>query len=307
MTINRNQFPLLLEPKLSNIWNEAYPNYPVEWPQMFNTRTSQKAQTTDYKMTDFGTLRYKAEGEDVSYDEPINGPTKVYTPVTYGLGYKVTAEMRRHELYGQIDRLENALLKSAVDNQETLAALILNNGFSATAPAGSDGYSATGFDGLALFSTAHTRLDGGATQGNRPSADVDFGLTAVQNMVIAFHTLKDDRGRPQQIRPRLLIIHPNDIMTAREIINSELKPGTANNDINALREDNLSFMVSHYLTDGDAWFARADVHDASFVWDLRPETSMDTDFDSEDLKRKVLQAAATGFGEWRGWYGSPGA
>lgn len=312
MTITRAQFQVLLEPKLSNIWNEAYPGWPVEWTRLLNTRNTQKATVTDFKMTDFGPLRFKSEGGSVQYDDPINGPTKTYQPVTYGLGYKVTMEMRRHELYGQIDRLESALMKSAIDNQETFGALVLNNGFSATAPANSDGYSATGFDGLALFSTAHTRLDGGATQGNRPATDVDLGLTAVQNAVIAFETLKDDRGRPSLIRPRMLVVHPNDKFTAREITGSEYKPGTANNDINALRDEGLSFMVSHYVSDADAWFLLGDKHDLNFIWDLRPETSMSDpgsgdDFDTEDIRRKVLQAFATSFGEWRGTYGSSGA
>ncbi len=214
--------------------------------------------------------------------------------------------MQRHELYGQIDRLEGALMKSAIDNQEILAALVLNNGFSATVPAGADGYSATGFDGLALFSTAHTRLDGGATQANKPATDVDIGLTALQNAVIAYHGFKDDRGRPQMIRPRTLIVAPGDIFTAREILQSEYKPGTANNEVNAIKEEGLLYFVSHYMTDADAWFLLGDQTDLNFIWDLRPVTSMDDDFDSEDVKRKVLQAFTTGFGEWRGTYGSSG-
>ncbi len=306
MTITRAQFQFLLEPKLSNIWNEGYPTYPVEWPRFLNVRSTQKANVTDLKMTDFGPMRYKAEGENVTYDDAIQGPTKVYTPVTYGLGYKVTAEMQRHELYGQIDRLESALMKSAIDNQEILGALVLNNGFSATAPAGSDGYSAVGFDGLQLFTTAHTRLDGGAVQANRPATDVDIGLAALQNGVIAYHQFKDDRGRPQMIRPRLLCVAPGDLFTARELLQSEYKPGSANNDINALKEEGLQYFVSHYFTDADAWFLIGDQTDVNFIWDMRPATSMDTDFDSEDIKRKVLQAFATGFGEWRGTYGSSG-
>ncbi len=307
MTINRAQFMLLLEPKISNIWNEQYPAYAVEWPSYLNVRSTQKATITDYKMSDFGPLRYKAEGADIQYDDALNGPTKIYQPVSYGLGYKITDEMLRHELYGQMDRLEGALMKSAVDNQEILSALVFNNGFSATAPANSDGYSATGFDGLALFSTAHTRLDGGATQANRPATDVDLSLAAVQNAVIAYHQLKDERGRPQMIRLRKLFIHPNDVFTAREILNSEYKPGTANNDVNALREEGMSYQVLHYLTDGDAWFAQGDTHDLNFIWDKRPVTSMDEDFESDDVKRKVVQAFAVGFGEWRGTYGSQGA
>lgn len=303
MTITRAQFLVLLEPKISNIWNEAYPQYPVEYTAFTNARMSRKATTTDFKMTDFGSLRLKGEGENIQYDDPIAGGTKAYTPVRFALGYKVTQEMIDHELYGQVDKLERALMKSAVDAQEISAARILNNGFGTTS---TDEYSATGFDGLQLFSTAHTRIDGGANQRNRPTTDVDLSVTAVQNMIIDFNTLKDDRGRPSMIRPRLIIVNPQDQFTAKEILQSEYKPGTANNEINALKDEGLSFTVSHYLTDTDAWYAIGDQHDLNVVWDIRPRTGMQEDWDAEVIKRKVVQGLATGFGEWRGAWGTSG-
>src|SRR5512146_1621166 len=181
MTITRAQAIALLEPKLSNIWQEAYPQWPVEYTSFMNIRTTRKATITDFKMTDFGQLRLKGEGDNIVYDDPIFGTTRIYQPVRYALGYKITQEMIDHELYGQTTKLEKALMKSAVDAQEVSAMLVPNNAFSATASAPE--YSSTGFDGLQLCSTAHTRLDGGPTQRNRPTTDVDLSVTGVQNMV----------------------------------------------------------------------------------------------------------------------------
>lgn len=304
MTITRAQFVELLEPKISNIWNEAYPQRSVEYTRFVNIRTTGKATVTDYKMTDFGSLRLKGEGESIQYDDPISGPSQTYTPVRFALGYKVTDEMLKNDLYGQITRLEKALIKSAVDGQEVAAAYILNNGFGTTS---ADGFKATGFDGLGLFSTAHTRLDGGATQRNRPSTDVDLSPTAVQNMLTDFENLKDDRGRPSLIRPKTLIISPEDKFTAKEILQSEYKPGTANNDINALKDEGLSFMVSHYKTDTDAWIVIGDMHDLNYIWETRPRTATEEDFDSEVIKHKCVQGMFVGFGEWRGTWGTSGA
>jgi hypothetical protein len=304
MTITRAQFATLLEPKYSNIWNEAYPQRAVEYTAFVNIRTTGKAVVTDHKMTDFGPLRLKGEGEPIQFDDPIDGPDQTYTPVRFALGYKVTDEMLKNDLYGQITKYEKALIKSAVDGQETIAALLLNNGFSTTA---ADGFKATGFDGLQLFSTAHPRLDGGANQRNRPSTDVDISPTAVQNMYIDFRNLKDDRGRPSLIRPKLLIISPEDEFTAQEILQSEYKPGTANNDINALKDKGLSYMVSSYKgSNTDDWFAIGDTHDLNFVWETRPRSATEEDFDSEVIKHKVVQGFAVGFGEWRGTWGSSG-
>lgn len=303
MTIVRSQFQVLLEPKISNIWNEAYPQRAVEYTAFVNVRTTGKATVTDYKMTDFGALRLKGEGEAVQYDDPISGPQKTYTPVRFALGYKVTREMRKHDLYGQIDRLERALIKSAVDLQEVTAAYLLNNAFGTTS---ADGFSATGFDGLGLCSTAHTRLDGGANQRNRPSTDADLSPSSLQNALIDFENYKDDRGRPSLIRPKLLIISPEDKFTAKEILESEYKPGTANNDINALKGEGLSFMVSHYKTDTDAWFLIGDQHDLNYIWDERPRNDSEEDFDTEVLKHKVVEGMFVGFGEWRGVWGTSG-
>lgn len=305
MTITRAQAIALLEPKLSNIWQEAYPQWPVEYTSWMNIRTTRKATITDFKMTDFGQLRLKGEGENITYDDPIFGPTRIYQPVRYALGYKITQETIDHELYGQTTKLEKALMKSAVDGQEISSMLVLNNGFNTTGATAE--YTTTGFDGLALFSTAHTRLDGGPTQRNRPTTDVDLSVTGVQNMVIDFNILKDDRGRPSMIRPKLLIVNPQDIFTARELLQSEYKPGTANNEINAVREEALTFMVSHYKTDTLSWFCVGDQHDLNLIWDVRPSSAMEDDFDSMVVKRRVLQGYAVGFGEWRGAWGTSGA
>lgn len=299
MTVTRAQFQILLEPKLRNIWNQSWPPRPLEYPRFTNVTSSRKAQETDFKMTGLGAMQSKAEGADVTYGDPIPGGTKVYTHTANALGYKITQEMQRHELYGQISKLETSLMRSAVQQQETDAATILNNGFSTAT---------TGFvSGESLFSTSHARLDGGTAQANRPSTDISLGVTALQNGVIQFHAWLDDRGRPFLSVPRLLIIHPNDLMTARELLGSDYKPGTANNEINALREDNLQYMVSHFVTDTNAWYMLGDNHDLNFIWDLRPQLDMDEDFDSKDIKRTLVQAYSEGFGEWRGTYGTSGS
>ena len=301
--ITRAQYLVFLEPKLSNIWHEAFPARPLEYPAFVNVRTTKKRTVTDAKTGDFGPLRVKPEGENIVYDDPLAVQTIEYTPVRFALGYKITQEMMDHELYGQVEKYERALIKSAIDLQETKAALLFNNGFGTT---DDDGFEATGFDALQLFSTAHTRLDGGATWRNRPSADVDLSVTGLQNASIDVENLLDDRGRPQLVRPRLLAINPEDRFTAKELLESEYKPGTANNEINALRDEGLSYMVSHYISDADAWFLICDQHDFNWIWDEKPRGGMQEEFDSEVIKRKVVEGFFVGHGEARGVWGTSG-
>lgn len=296
--ITRAQFLALLEPKLRNVWNDSLPAWATLYTRFVNVGSSKKAQETDYMLTGLGSMVSIPEGENVTYGDPLGGNQKVYTHATNGLGYKITDEMIRHELYGQMVKMEKSLLASAMDKQETDAASILNNAFST---------SYAGFvSGESLCSTSHSRLDGGTANANRPSTDISLGVTALQNAIIAYLGWKNDRGRPVRSTPKLLIIHPNDVMTARELLGSTLKPGTTNNEINALREDNLTYMVNPYLTDTNAWFLQGTEHDLNFIWDLRPELSTETDFDSKVVKRMVRQGYSFGYGAWFGMYGSSG-
>jgi hypothetical protein len=303
MTILRSQYLVFLEPKLSNIWHEAFPARPTEYTAYVNMRTTRKRAVTDAKTGDFGPMVVKPEGEDVKFDDPLGVQTVEYIPVRFALAYKITQEMIDHELYGQVDKYERALIKSAIDLQEVKGALLFNNGFGTT---DDDGFEAAGFDGLQLFSTAHTRLDGGANFRNRPSTDVDLSVTGLQNALIDIENQVDDRGRPQLIRPRLVLINPEDRFTAKEILESEYKPGTANNEVNALKDEGLSFMVSHYLTDNDAWFVLGDQHDLNWIWDQKPRGGMEEDWNAEVIKRKVVEGFACGHGEARGVWGTSG-
>jgi hypothetical protein len=303
MTISRTQFVTLLEPKISEIWYEVFPSVPTLFTRYMNVKSTTKATITDYKMTDFGALRLKAEAANIQYDDPIGEVTKSASPVRWALGYKITDETLKHELYGMMDRLEGGLMKSAIDGQETVAALVWNGAFATT---NYDGYSATGFDGLQLCSTAHSRMDGGSTQRNRPSTDINLGVTALQQAVIDIANWKDDRGRPTLHRPQKLIISPEDRFTARELTGSEYKPGTANNEINALRETGLTTMEVIYKTDTNAWFIQCDKHGLHFVWETKPRQGVEDDFDSEVVKRKCVQGFVVYHNEWRGTWGTSG-
>lgn len=298
MTITRAQFQLLLEPKLRNISNDGWKTWPLLYTSFLNIGSSKKAQETDYQMTGLGAASAISEDGDVVYDDPISGSTKVYTHATNGLGFKITPEMVRHEQYGQMVKMERSLTRALIDKQETDGTSVLNNAFSTSYV----GYTAA----ESLCSTSHARLDAGTANSNRPGTDISLGITALQNAIIQFRLWKDDRGRPIRNVPRKLIIHPNDIMTARELLGSTLKPGTANNDLNAIREDGLSFMDTPYLTDTNSWFLVGADHDLWLIWDLRPTYTMDEDFDSDRIKRKAKQAYSFGFGSWVDVYGTSG-
>lgn len=298
MAATAAEFALLLEPKLSNIWHDAFEPEVSKFPNVMNIRDMNKNTVTDAKMAGFGSLQSQPDGDSIIYDDPIAPIEQTYTWFTRGLGYRIHERLWVGDLYGEVAALEADLMDSARDDAETSAAELFNNAFGTTTH--------TGFDSLQLVSTAHTRLDGGANQSNRPATDEALSLSALHNGVIQIHKWVNDRGRPRVHKPRTLLV-PTDLMiVADELLSSQQKPGTANNDKNVITRFGIEFLEWEYLTSTTAWFLVCDRHDLNFLWHKRPVTGSEVDFDTETIKRKVRQQYVVGFGEWRGLYGTDG-
>lgn len=207
--------------------------------------------------------------------------------------------MWRDDLYGIMRELAAELARSSRNRQEVSAWSILNNAFNS---------SFSGFDGDSLCSTSHTGLDG-ENRSNRSSPDIEFSITGVQDAIERFETLENERGRPQVLAPTMAIVTPQFKWAAREILGSTGKPYTTDNELNALIAEDLSWMVSHYLTTSTYWFLLASkgVHDLNYRW--RDEPIYDN-FDDPWTKNAIFtvyQRHTQGFGTWRGVDGSTGA
>lgn len=288
------QFRLLLEPGLSNVWFDPYPVAPGEVDSLFNIREFSKVTETDAKMTGFGDMQTQDEGQGIIYDEAIPPITRDYDFTLRALGYKITEKLQDWELYGQIQKLEQGLRETSEYDIQTYGMAVYNNATVTTVSAG--------FDGLALASTAHTRLDGGATQANRPTTLGALSVGRLQDALTQFKKWNNDRGRPIITQPMTLIIPPDLEMTAHEILDSQMRPDSANNTVNVLNKFGLKVHVSRYLASTTFWGILGDKHDINFLWAKRPETGSDVDFETNNIKRKVRQGYARGHGEWTGFY-----
>jgi hypothetical protein len=302
-------FSELLAPGLYEVIFNAIDAQEPQWVPVIGTRDSVRAYEEDLKMAGLSSMVSKPEGTNISFVDPLIGDAKRYTHESFGLGFRITREMWDDDLYDMMMEMPDELGRAAAYKIEVDAWSLLNNAFSS---------SFTGFDGLALCHTAHTRLDGGATLGNKPSTDVDFSYTAYQAGLDHFTQLKDDRGKPIVMRPSLLVIDPTFQWAAKEVLQSEYKPYSAENTINPLKGEisEYGYLPVRYLTDADSWFlmtrprrkggGRKSGHDLKFWWRTKPETSNADDFLSGDALYKIFCRYTTGFGEWRGIYGSSG-
>jgi hypothetical protein len=299
MAATAAEFADFLEPKLSNIWHDAFPAYESKFPRLFNVRDMEKNTITDKEVAGFGSLQTQLDGAEVIFDDAIDGGTRTYTYAVKALAYKVHERLWRNDLYGEVEKFERDLMDSSNDDAETAAAGILNNAFGTTN---------VGFDALQLCTTAHTRLDGGSNQANRAATDEAMSVTAIHNAYIQSLKWLNHRGRPRQFKPRMLVVPPDLSVTAFEILDSQLHPETANNTKNVIvnRFGLEEPLIWNYLTSTTAWFFVCTQHDLNFLWRFRPETGMETEWKTESINRKVRQGYVTGFGKWEGIFGSDG-
>jgi hypothetical protein len=298
MTMVRGAFSNVLVPGFRKIVFESYKEKPTEASRWINMNTSKRAYEEDFNMAGFGTMPTKPEAASIVYQDALQGAVKRYVWNTYGLGFRITQELMEDDLYGIFgNKMSKALGRSARNNFEVIAASPLNNAFDSNF---------TGFAaGEALVSTTHTSLRGGV-QGNRPVGDADLGLLAVQAGLENFHAMTDESGLPIMYTPKYLMFSIGDYWIANQILKSQYLPGTALNDINQVANEGILPMLTHYLTDPDAWFLLADNHDINY-FDRRPPTFSNTDdFDTGDAKFKLTRRNGAGFGDWRGVYGSTG-
>lgn len=289
--MNTGQFLTLMDPGLANVWFEAQTPRETQYTRYMNSRSFTKLTLEDAKMAGFGALQRIGESEEVSFDEAIAPVTKVYNAVTDGLGYRISEKLQRKELYGQVMKFERALKRSAEDTLEIFAHGVLNNATGTTVSAG--------FDGLALASAAHTRMDGGATQSN--SLSTALSLAALHTARTTWGKYVDDRGRPIRLEMQSLLVPVDLWPTAVELLESQMRPDTANDAVNVVNRFGLQILEGHYITSTTYWSIFGNKHDVNFIWDMQPNVKMWEEEKTDDILRRVKQGYGRGHGEWRGF------
>jgi hypothetical protein len=300
MAISRAQALKELLPGLNALFGLEYAKYENEHAEIYETETSERSFEEEVKLSGFGTAPVKAEGAAIQYDNAQESFTARYTHETVAMGFAITEEAMEDNLYDSLSaRYTKALARAMAYTKQVKAASLLNTGFT-TFQSG---------DGVTLFNASHPTVSG-STNSNRPSADADLNETSLEQAVIDIAAFRDERGLLIAARPRKLIVPPALMFVATRLLETELRVGTADNDINALRSNGSipeGYRVNHYLTDNDAWFLTTDVPNGMkhFVR-VAMQTGMDGDFDTGNVRYKARERYSFGVSDPLGIYGSPG-
>ena len=301
MAISRAQLLKELLPGLNALFGMEYDSYEGEHAEIYETETSERSFEEEVNLSGFGSAPVKAEGSAISYDNAQEAFTARYTHETVAMGFSITEEAMEDNLYDSLSaRYTKALARAMAYTKQVKAASLLNTGFD-TFKSGDDVF---------LFSTSHPTVEGG-TNSNRPTVASDLNETSLEQAVIDIAGYTDERGLLIAARPRKLIVPPALMFVATRLLQTELRVGTADNDLNALRSNGSipeGYRVNHYLTDNDAWFLTTDIPNGMKHFERTPmATSMDGDFDTGNVRYKARERYSFGVSDPLGIYGSPGA
>ena len=301
MAISRAQLLKELLPGLNALFGLEYAKYGEEHKEIYETESSERSFEEETKLSGFSAAPVKNEGSAIQYDNAQEAFTARYTHETIAMGFAITEEAIEDNLYDSLSsRYTKALARAMAYTKQVKAAYVLNNAFTGGPTYG---------DGQVLCSTAHPLVSGG-TNSNRPTTGADLNETSLENAVIQIAAWTDERSLLIAAKPRKLVVPPSLMFVATRLLETELRVGTTDNDINALKSNGSipeGYTVNHYLTDPNAWFLITDVPNGLKHFVRTPlQNSMDGDFDTGNVRYKARERYSFGFSDPRGIFGSPG-
>lgn len=302
MAISRAQLLKELLPGLNALFGLEYARYGEEHKEIYETESSERSFEEETKLSGFSAAPVKNEGSAIAYDNAQEAWTARYNHETIALGFSLTEEAIEDNLYDSLSaRYTKGLARAMAYTKQVKAAAVINNGFSAAYPGG---------DGVALFSTSHPLING-STNGNTPTVAADLNETSLENAVIQIAAWTDERGLLIAAKPKKLIVPPALQFVATRLLETELRVGTTDNDINALKNNGSipeGYTINHFLTDANGWYLTTDVPNGMKHFVRTPlSNSMDGDFDTGNVRYKSRERYSFGWSDPLGMYGSPGA
>ena len=302
MAISRAQLLKELLPGLNALFGLEYAKYGEEHAEIFETESSDRSFEEETKLSGFGAAPTKDEGSAISYDNAQEAWTARYNHETIAMGFSITEEAIEDNLYDSLSsRYTKALARAMAYTKQVKAAAILNNAFDSSYTYG---------DGKELCATDHPLVSGG-TNSNELATPADLNETSLEASIIQIAGWTDERGLLIAAKPSKLVVPPDLQFVADRLMETEGRVGTADNDINALRNMGAipgGYTVNHYLTDTNAWFLLTDIPNGLKHFVRTPmSTSMDADFDTGNSRYKARERYSFGVSDPLGIFGSAGA
>jgi hypothetical protein len=309
MAISRAQLLKELLPGLNALFGMEYARYDEEHKEIYETEKSERSFEEETKLAGFGAAPVKNEGQAIAYDNAQEAFTARYNHETIALGFSITEEAVEDNLYDSLSaRYTKSLARAMAYTKQVKAASVINNGFSGSY-LGGDGVSLFGVNSSSV-QVGHPLVGGGVNQ-NAPATAVDLNETSLENAVIQIAAWTDERNLLIAAKPRKMVVPPALMFVAKRLLDTELRVGTNDNDINALKQMGAipeGYTVNHFLTDTNGWYLITDVPNGMKHFErIALQNSMDGDFDTGNVRYKARERYSFGWSDPLGMWGSAGA
>lgn len=299
MAISRSQLLKELLPGLNALFGLEYKRYGEEHKEIYEIQVSDRSFEEETKLAGFHAAPVKDESAGIEYDNAQEAYTARYTHETIALGFSITEEAIEDNLYDSLSsRYTKALARAMAYTKQVKGAAPLNNAIDVNVTYG---------DGQPLLSTAHPLVNG-AFNANRPAVHTDLNETSLEAAIIAMASWTDERGLLIAAKARKLVIPAALQFVAERLLGSDLRVGTADNDINAIRKMSAvpeGYTVNHWLTNPTQWFLLTDVPNGLKHFErAKLKTEMMGDFDTGNARYKARERYSFGVSDPLGIYGS---
>ena len=305
MPQTRGQFPELfdnVDKMIFTVMFDAQKELPAIWRDIFSIKTSDRKFERVMSVTGMQDVPEKGEGAPYTTDLITPGWTKDFIHTEFGMMFEVTETALEDDQYDQLSQYARWMMLSARIVEEKRAALLFNNGYTTELSP----------DGVSIFNSAHV-LKAGSNGRNQLSTAADLSATSLETALIDLQTeTKDEAGHlVAPINSLTLYIPPALEFVAERILKSTLRPGVADNDVNALKRRTWNIVINPYLTDTDAWFVLAsNKNQHGFLSYTRVPMSMkprQIDSRTGNLLYPIRFRRSWGVKMWQGAFGSVGA
>lgn len=298
MVISRAQLAKELEPGLNALFGLEYGRYERQHEEIFDEEKSSRAFEEDQMLYGFGNAVVKPEKQGVTFDEAGETYTARYTHETVALAFSISQEAVEDSLYDRLaTRYTRALARSMVHTKQIKAAAVLNNSYSSGSPIG---------DGVSLCNASHPTRVG--NQSNILATPADLNETSLEEAIIQIQGFKDERGLRVALTGRKLLIPKELQFVAERLMVTNLRVGTADNDINAIRSMGMipdGYTVNQFFTDPENWWIKTDCPDGFKYFNRVPvSTKMDGDFETDNVRYRARERYSFGVSDWRCVFGS---
>jgi hypothetical protein len=309
MAISRAQLLKELLPGLNALFGMEYARYGEEHKEIYETETSERSFEEEVKLSGFSAAPVKNEGSAISYDNAQEAWSTRYNHETIALGFSITEEAVEDNLYDSLSaRYTKSLARAMAYTKQVKAAAVLNTGFNG-GYLGGDGVSLFGYNSSSAL-VNHPLVSGG-TNANTPSTQADLNETSLEAAVIQIAAWTDERGLLIAAKPKKMVVPPSLQFVATRLLETSLRVGTADNDINAIKNNGAipeGYCINHFLTDNNAWFLTTDVPNGLKHFVRTPlQNSMDGDFDTGNVRYKARERYSFGYSDALGIFGSSGS